>query len=149
MRAIRFAALAGAALLSATGALPAAAQDTQSPAQPPVAPDVDLGGDSITAGIGLATVPTYEGSDQNRLIPAGAVRGSVSGYSFSTRGTRLFVDLVRNDPGPVFDFQLGPVLSLNFNRTGDSDDARIEALGRKKVAFEAGGYIGIGKTCWQ
>ena len=135
-------------LLGAAAALatPVAAQDSTSAATPPVAPDVEIGGDSITVGIGIATVPDYEGSDNNRLVPVPAARGSISGYAFSTRGPRLFVDLVKNEPGPVWDYQLGPVLSLNFNRVGDVEDDQVQALGKKKVAFEVGGYIGIGKT---
>ena len=39
-------------------------------------------------------VPDYEGSDDYRIIPAGAIRGKVSGISFTTRGTYLYVDVV-------------------------------------------------------
>lgn len=133
--------LLGAAAL----ATPAVAQDS-SAAAPVVSPDVEMGGDSVTLGIGLATVPDYEGSSSNRIVPVPAARGSIAGYSFSTRGPRLFVDLVKNEPGPSWDYQLGPVVSLNFNRVGDVDDARVQALGKKKVALELGGFIGIGKT---
>lgn len=143
MRALSFL-LIGAAALSF--AAPAFAQDGSSAATPSVAPDVDVGGDSITVGIGAATVPDYEGSNENRIVPFPALRGSISGYSFSTRGPRLFVDLVKNESGPTWDYQLGPVVSLNFNRVGDVDDDRVQALGKKKVALELGGYIGIGKT---
>ena len=41
-----------------------------------------------------AIVPDYEGSDDYRIIPAGAIRGKVSGISFTTRGTYLYVDVV-------------------------------------------------------
>lgn len=141
LRALSFLLLGAAAL-----ATPAFAQDSNSAATPPVSPDVEIGGDSITVGIGVATVPDYEGSNDNRIVPVPAARGSISGYSFSTRGPRLFVDLVKNEPGPTWDYQLGPVVSLNFNRVGDVDDERVQLLGKKKVALELGGYIGIGKT---
>ena len=131
--------LAGAAALFLSAA-PAFAQDADPAA------DIDTSGDSIMVGVGVGSVPTYEGSDDRRIVPVPAIRGSISGYSFSTRGTKLFVDLVRNEPGPTWDYQLGPVIGLNFNRTGNSEDARIEALGRRKLALELGGYIGIGKT---
>ena len=135
---------AGAALLAA--AAPALAQETTAPAQAPVTPDIDTGGDSITVGLGAGVVPTYEGSDHSRVVPVPAVRGSVDGFAFSTRGTKLLVDLVPNDPGPTWDYQFGPVVSLNFNRNGDPKDDRVDALGRRKVALELGGYAGIGKT---
>lgn len=138
-------------LLSASAAVlavasPALAQETSAPAAGPVVPDIDTGGDSITVGLGVGVVPTYEGSDRSRVVPVPAVRGSVRGFAFSTRGSKLLVDLVPSDPGPTWDYQLGPVVSLNFNRVGDPKDDRVDALGRKKVALELGGYAGIGKT---
>lgn len=134
----------GAALLAS--AVPAFAQDTTSPAQAPITPDVDTGGNSITVGVGAALVPTYEGSDNSRVVPVPAIRGNIDGYAFSTRGSKLVVDIVPNDEGPVWDYQFGPVVSLNFNRVGDPGDARVDALGRKKIALEVGGMVGIGKT---
>lgn len=134
----------GAALLAS--AVPAFAQETTSPAQAPITPDVDTGGNSITVGVGAALVPTYEGSDNSRVVPVPAIRGNIDGYAFSTRGTKLVVDIVPNDEGPVWDYQFGPVVSLNFNRVGDPGDARVDALGRKKIALEVGGMVGIGKT---
>ena len=47
----------------------------------------------MTIGVGAAIVPDYEGSDDYRIIPAGAIRGKVSGISFITRGTYLYVDV--------------------------------------------------------
>lgn len=135
---------AGAALLVA--AAPALAQETTAPAQAPVTPDIDTGGDSVTIGLGAGVVPTYEGSDHSRVVPVPAVRGTIDGFAFSTRGTKLLVDLVPNDPGPTWDYQFGPVVSLNFNRNGNPKDDRVDALGRRKVALELGGYAGIGKT---
>lgn len=130
-----------AAATAVLGASSAFAQD--SPADRTVP---SVGGDSVTLGVGVGTVPTYEGSDRNRLIPIPAARGTISGYAFSTRGAKLFVDLIRNSPGPGLDVQLGPVVALDFNRTGSVDDPQVKALGNKKVALELGGYIGIGRT---
>lgn len=137
--------LASAALLATT---PALAQETAEPAASPaeLTPDIDTSGDSITVGLGAAIVPTYEGSDSSRLVPVPAAFGTVGGFAFQTRGTKFLVDIVPNDDGPVWDYQFGPVISLNFNRVGDPDDARVDALGRRKVALELGGYAGIGKT---
>lgn len=129
------------AMVAAIAAVPAVAQDAG-----PVDPNARR--DTVTVGAGVATVPSYEGSNNNRIVPAVAARGSISGFSFATRGTKLFIDAIPDQPGPVIDFELGPVISLNFNRVGRKsiDDDRVEALGTKKLAVELGGYVGIGKT---
>lgn len=108
----------------------------------------DLSRDRVTVALGAASVPSYEGSDNNNWIPAGFVQGTVGGYAFSTRGLRLFVDVVKNDPGPVLDIQLGPVVGLTLDRIRRKtiDDAQVEALGTRKAGIELGGYVGIGKT---
>lgn len=137
--------VAGTAALVLTASA-AAAQDSGPAPTPSAASDIDVGKDTVMVGVGVGSVPTYEGSDNRRIVPVPAIRGSISGYSFSTRGTKLVVDLARNDPGPVWDFQLGPVIGLNLNRTGDPHDTRVDLLGRRKAALELGGYIGIGKT---
>lgn len=133
------------ALLLATVAVPAFAQDATS-ATSASGTTLDADKDTITVGAGIGSVPSYEGSDSNRLIPAAAARGSISGYAFSTRGTRLYVDLIRNQPGPVLDIQAGPIVGVNLNRTSGIKDDQVRALGKKKWAFEVGGYVGIGKT---
>lgn len=137
-----------AASIFALTAAPAMAQDTTSAAtpNPPPADPNQPGGDTITIGGGVGSVPSYEGSNSNIIIPVGAARGSISGYDFSTRGTKLLVDVIRNKPGPGIDFELGPVIGVNLNRVSGIHDAQVEALGKRKIALELGGYVGIGKT---
>lgn len=133
----------------AVSSAPAFAQNADPIGQSPSSqPDIVTGGDSVSIAVGIATIPTYEGSDKNRIIPAGLVRGTISGISFISRGAQLFVDVVPSKPGPTWDFQLGPVAGLNFDRTSrkNIDDVRVEALGKRKTAIELGGYTGIGKT---
>lgn len=143
----RLAPLIGVAF--ALSAAPAFAQNADT-AGPPALPqsEIDTGGDSLSIAIGVATIPGYEGSDKNRVIPGALIRGTVSGISFISRGAQLFVDVVPNKPGPTWDFQLGPVAGLNFDRTSLKaiNDTRVEALGKRKTAIEVGGYTGIGKT---
>jgi outer membrane protein len=136
---LRYLALAASALV----ALPAAAQDTTQPA-----PEIVTGGDSVMIAVGVATVPTFEGSDKNRIIPAALIRGTISGINFQTRGTNLLVDLIPNDPGPGIDIQLGPIVGVNWDRTRRKtiDNARVAALGIRDTAIEVGGYAGIAKT---
>ncbi|MEN2787021.1 MipA/OmpV family protein [Sphingomonas qilianensis] len=132
---------------AALSTLPAAAQDITAQSPQPQ-PEIVTGGDSLTVAVGVATLPDFEGSGSNRIIPAGLIRGSVSGINFSTRGAQLFVDLVPNAAGPGYDFQLGPVIGANFDRTRRKtiDNARVAALGERDTAIEVGGYVGLART---
>ena len=125
------------ALAAPALAFPAHAQDIDADA---------LTRDRVTVGVGAASVPRYEGADENRIVPAPFAQGSISGFSFALVGTRLSVDLVPSSGG--IDFQAGPVVNVNLNRTDDKHlgDARVEALGKIDTAVELGGYVGIGKT---
>lgn len=102
----------------------------------------------LTIGAGVAWVPDYEGSDDSRITPLPAANGTISGMSFMVLGNRASMDLIPNDTGPVWDFQLGPVAVLNLNRTNIDaiEDRRVRALGEVDTAIEVGGYVGIGKT---
>ncbi|MES2754407.1 MAG: MipA/OmpV family protein, partial [Pseudomonadota bacterium] len=112
-----FTALASAAALGAF-ATPTLAQTSTDPVgTAPALDPADLNRDRVTVALGVGTVPSYDGSDNNNFIPAGFIQGTVSGVSFYTRGLKLYVDVVPNAPGPVVDFQLGPVVSLNLDRT--------------------------------
>src|SRR3546814_7711464 len=44
--------------------------------------------DYFAVAVGVLNTPKYNGSDDRRTLPAFYFRGRVSGYSFSTRGTR-------------------------------------------------------------
>lgn len=102
--------------------------------------------DTITVGAGVAVIPSYEGSDDYIPIPAGAIRGRVSGFNFASRGTILGVDVLRDRSSTGLDIQLGPVVNFNFNRVGRIVDPQVRALGSRRLAFEAGGYFGVAKT---
>jgi MipA family protein len=104
--------------------------------------------DSVTIGVGVASVPRFEGASESTIIPAAAIRGTVSGISFSTVGTGLYVDLVRPRAATGIDFILGPVAHATLNRTSRkrTRDPQINALGKLDVAVELGGDIGISRT---
>lgn len=129
----------------ALSALPAAAQDAPPPPRIDVA-QADTNSDTLTIGAGAVFMPTYQGSDDYVLTPVVAARGQYKGVSFFTRGAQLFVDVVPSPPGPGWSFELGPVLAADLNRTGRIGDARVKALGKRKLALEAGGYAGITRT---
>ena len=105
-------------------------------------PDPNDQSDTVTIGAGAAMIPDYEGSDDYRLIPAAAVRGRVSGISFFTRGTFLYVDVIaRGDSNIQFD--AGPILGFRLNRTGKVKDDAVDALPELDKAVELGGFVGM------
>ncbi len=105
-------------------------------------PDPNDQSDTFTIGAGVGFVPDYEGSDDYRLIPAVAARGRVSGISFFTRGTYLYVDVVPRGPGKI-DFDAGPIAGVRLNRTGKIKDDLVDRLPERDVAIEVGGFAGI------
>ena len=97
--------------------------------------------DTFTVGVGGAFVPDYEGSDNYRLIPAGAVRGRVGGISFTTRGLYLYVDVIPQGSG--IDLDVGPIAGVRLNRTGHIKEDVVNLLPDRNTAFEVGGFAGL------
>jgi outer membrane protein len=104
--------------------------------------------DSITIGVGAASIPRYEGSSDSTIIPAAAARGTIGGYGFTIAGTTLSTDVIpyRNATGGKF--VLGPVAHLTLNRNSDkrTRNAQITALGKIDMAVEVGGQVGFTQT---
>jgi len=97
--------------------------------------------DMVTVAVGAGFTPDYEGSDDYRLIPAAAIRGQVSGISFSTQGTYLYVDVIPKRSSKL-DLILGPVAGVRLNRTRKIKDDVVDLLPDRKTAIELGGYAG-------
>lgn len=107
----------------------------------------EAGGDGVSIGTGIITVPSYEGSDTNILLPELVVRGQVDGFSFFSRGPVLFIDGIRDaKPGPGWDVGLGPVAGLRLDRVARIEDRQVRALGKRDVAVELGGWVGVTRT---
>ncbi|CAM3114148.1 MipA/OmpV family protein [Sphingomonas antarctica] len=104
--------------------------------------------DSITIGGGVATTPRFEGSGDNHIIPAAQARGSISGISFTTQGTGLYVDLIPRETPTGGKLVLGPVIHGTFNRTSlkTINDIQIERLGKLDTGIEVGGQIGYSQN---
>jgi len=102
--------------------------------------------DYISVAAGVLSTPSYNGSDDRRILPAFYVRGRVSGYSFSTRGTNFQVDMIRHRRGQTTDFKLGPIINLRGDRVSGIKDPQVEALGEKKLAVEVGFFTGVTHT---
>lgn len=120
-----------AALLASTPAL----------AQDPAYPDPNDRSDTFTVGVGAGWVPDYEGADEYKGIPAAFIRGRISGFSFFTRGTYLYVDVIRG--GGSTDFNFGPIVGWRGNRSGDVKDAAVDKLPELDSAIEVGGFAGV------
>ncbi len=127
--------LAAAALLMI--ASPVHAQAVDAPL-----PDPNDRSDTVTIGGGAAILPDYEGSDDYRFIPAVAARGRISGISFFTRGTYLYVDLIPRGSGKL-EFDAGPIVGVRFNRTGKIKDDFVDRLPDRNKAIEVGGFAGV------
>lgn len=121
------------ASVAALMAVPALAQDSDNH-------------NELTIGVGAGMMPSYDGSNDYRLIPAVAIRGKVADMPFFTRGTNLFLDVVPNRGDSTLDIGVGPVVGARFNRTGGIKDARVKALGELDTSWEAGGWVGVAKT---
>jgi len=135
-------ALAATAILAA----PAVAQGSTPPASPPGDNAPDTGGDRITIGVGAASLPDYEGASDNSWSPGAVAIGTVGGYDFFTRGTQLYVDLLKDAPGPGLKYELGVIGAVRLDRTNDIDNRQVAALGELDTAYEVGGFVGVNRT---
>lgn len=100
--------------------------------------------DTVTLGLGLGISNDYDGADEFDLIPGGVLQGTVQGHDFRLNGLQLFVDAIPNSPARPVELELGPVIGLNFNRTGGIDDPQVAALGKLDEAVELGLSAAVG-----
>ena len=128
-----------AAFLTATPALAQSAGHVVLP--DPTLPDPNDRSDNYTVAVGGGWIPDYEGSDDQELTPFAAIRGRVNGLSFSTRGTYLYVDLIRQ-PASGLDLDVGPIVGFRRERTGKVKDDLVNALPERNTAIELGGFVG-------
>lgn len=126
-------------------ATPAYAQDSD-PAPAPQVDPATLDGDSLTIGAAGGVVPSYEGSNDYVLAVVPVVRARVSRINITLRGNQAWADLVPTKGGPGWDFQLGPMADVNFNRSAAIVDPRVRLLPHRKMAIDLGGYVGLAKT---
>ncbi len=99
--------------------------------------------DMVTLAIGLGETPDYVGSDDYRTIPAAAIRGKLSGVSFFSNGTYLYLDAIAHRGTSKMDFDAGPIIGLRLNRSGEVDDPVVKLLPERRKAIEAGAFVGI------
>ncbi len=128
-------AFAAALLATATPAFSQTAGD-------PGLPDPNDRSDTFTIAAGGAYIPDYEGSDDYKFSPFAAIRGRVNGFNFSTRGTYLYVDLIRQ-PTSGIDIDAGPIVGIRRERVSKIEDDFVRLFGKRKTAIELGGFVGV------
>ena len=103
-------------------------------------PDPNDRSNSFTIAAGVASVPDYEGADEQRMTPAVAIRGRVAGMDFWSNATWLYLDVIAPSSGGM-DFDLGPIVGARFNRTcAGSRGARLAALRSRAARVEGRTY---------
>lgn len=117
---------------------PALADDAAPIAQPTSSAEKNVfSGDFLIVGAGAVVVPSYEGADELRVLPAGGVAGRVGGIGINPRAAGIALDLIPDSDAHA-GFTLGPVVRYRTNRTGRVKDPAVAALGKLKGVFEAG-----------
>ena len=95
------------------------------------------------AGLALALIPDYEGSDDYRVVP---VPGLIYNYwednKIILRGNQLFVDAIA---GPEWDAGLHAI--YRFGRDDDVDDSVVKLMEEVDDSFELGAFVGYTYFC--
>ncbi|MGE3690941.1 MAG: MipA/OmpV family protein [Novosphingobium sp.] len=134
-------------ILAALAATPALAAG--SPAEEPVAPPniaVEksvFDGDFFIVVAGVLALPSYEGSDDTAVLPAGAIAGRVGGVGINPRAAGLALDLVPDREGARAGLSFGPVIRMRTNRSGRIKDPVVQQLGKLPKVFEGGVQAGV------
>ena len=105
-------------------------------------PAPEEAGNGFTVALGVGSRPDYVGSDNYRIIPAGGFRGKVGPVSISTRSTYVYADIFSRTAAKV-DFDLGPIIGANFNRSTKIEDDVVDLLPELDTAIEVGVFAGV------
>lgn len=102
--------------------------------------------DRVAVAVGVLATPDYEGSDNFVVTPSAGALIRIAGRSITLRGTSLSVDLVPEYVDQKFKVVTGPLVNLNFDRTGSPRDPVVALTRKRKVAVEGGAFVGFVKT---
>lgn len=127
----------GLALAACCLASPAFAQQSGA-----ALPSPEEAGNGFTVALGVGTTPDYVGSNDYRIIPAAGLRGRVGPVNLTTRSTYLYADFFPRTASAV-DFDFGPIIGFNPNRTTRVHDPVVRRLPKLDTAIEVGGFAGI------
>lgn len=100
-------------------------------------------GDFLIVAVGAVALPSYEGSNDTAVIPAGAIAGNLKGIGINPRAGGIALDLVPDGPGAKIGLSLGPVVRLRGNRTAHIKDPIVARLPKLDTIFEAGVAAGV------
>lgn len=131
-----------AALISLSFGISSPLLAQEEPAAMPVESSV-FDGDYVTAGIGVALGPSYEGSDDYTVSPLPVVLGSFGGVDFQPRGPGIALDFIPDEEGAKLDFIFGPVARARFDRHNSIKDPVVRSLGELDFAVEVGPFAGV------
>lgn len=114
-------------------------------ADPPVT-NRKLAPNQLIMGVGALVTPDYEGSNDYLITPGAAAIIRVAGHAITWQGTSLSIDLVPEHVGQRSKLAFGPYAELNFDRASAPRDPVVSLMRKRKVALEAGGFIGFSRT---
>ena len=112
--------------------------DTSAARQPTI-----YDGDYLTVGLGVGYGPSYEGSDDDLIFPAGAVQGHFRGIGINARAYGFALDLIDAAQNDRLSFNLGPVIRLRRDRVSRINDRVVSLLGKRSTAVELGVAAGV------
>jgi outer membrane scaffolding protein for murein synthesis (MipA/OmpV family) len=137
----------------AASAAPAWGQDAAPPADPSQAQTTAqadavmahsvFDGDYLIVGIGAVSMPSYEGSNDRAITPAGGVYGRLAGVEISPRAAGLALNFIQRHKGQRLSFNLGPVARYRSNRTRVIKDPVVKSLGKLDAVIEGGVSLGM------
>ncbi len=119
-----------------------AARDAAMPVAPSAEKNV-FAGDFLIAGLGAVLMPSYEGANETKLIPGGAIAGRVRGIGINPRAAGLALNLIPSKDGAKIGLSLGPVARLHLNRSGRVADPVVARLGKLRSGVEFGIAAGV------
>jgi outer membrane scaffolding protein for murein synthesis (MipA/OmpV family) len=100
-------------------------------------------GDYLIVGAGAAAVPSYQGSNDTTVVPAGGVLGNIHGIGINPRAAGVALDFVPDADDARIGFTLGPVIRYRSNRVHDINDPVVAKLGKLDAVFEGGVAVGV------
>lgn len=101
-------------------------------------------GSFLVVGIGAVSLPSYEGSNNRGITPAGGVFGRVAGVDINPRAGGLALDFVPEAKGARVSFNAGPVARYRGNRNNlkSVKDPAVRLLGKRDAVIEGGVAFG-------
>lgn len=112
-------------------------------AQERIIPRNVFDGDYAVVGVGVGSMPTYQGSDNSSITPLAGATGQFHGVGFTIRGPSLSLDFIPDRESRDVNFHLGPQIAYVSNRHGHIGDEVVARLGKLKPTVEAGLRVGM------